>query len=176
MTLLRRARHPLPGALLVLTLGLVSTGCTDAASPDIPGGGDDPVGVAEGINEDIGEVTLISGDSRATVPPVCVGDIPEDLTTCAGAPANLGEVELTASRTAAVQVPSNLANSGYDLTINGVVPPTVGSFVTDLTANFQVPEEIVAQPGPTIVTVEANPLQNPQTVWQFLLSDPGASQ
>lgn len=171
MTPLQRAPRPLPGILLALVLGLASAGCSrDAGTLDASEG---EIAVSGG--EDAGEVTLISDDSVATVPPVCVGDIPEDLTACAGAPANLGEVELTASLTAAVTVPRDLATSGYELRINGVVPPTIEPFINDLTVSFQVPQEIVDQPGPTIVTVEANSLQGPMAVWQFLLSDPAGA-
>ena len=154
----RRGRCLMAAALM----GAV-TGCSsDGAGLEGPAG-----------PEEAGEVTLVSDDSRATVPPLCVEDIPEDLTTCAGAPANLGEVELDETRKATLQVPTEVASGGYRVTANGAELPQLDGVLNDASQQLRIPEAIVAAPGETVLTVEAlfSP-EHPIAVWQFLLSDP----
>lgn len=165
-----RQHRWLPAAALVLSAAL--TGCgqdqVDTAAP-----GDD---VTVDIGSEIGEVTLVSDDSQATVPPVCVEDIPDDLTTCPGAPANLGQVELDETRKATLQLPTVLVESGYRLRVNGSPLPGQEDVLTDQVEPFRVPEEAVQAPGPTVVTVEAlSGTTTPKAVWQFLLSDPAGT-
>lgn len=75
-------------------------------------GGRDVAPVGEPVVQDVGAVTVVSDDSRATVEPLCVGELPEDYTSCAGAPANLGQVELDETRKATVNVPTKVAQGG----------------------------------------------------------------
>lgn len=86
-------------------------------------GGSDVAPVAGPVAEQVGVVTVVSDGSRATVEPLCVGELPEDYTTCAGAPANLGEVELDQTRRATVNVPTEVAQGGYRLRVNGTELP-----------------------------------------------------
>jgi len=165
-------RHRWATAAAALSLSAVLTGC-----------GQDDVGTAGPANDvtvdvgsEFGEVTLVSDDSQATVPPVCVEDIPEDLTTCPGAPANLGQVELDQTRKATLQLPTELVESGYRLRLNGSPLPGLEDVLTDAVEPFRVPVEEVQVPGPTVVTVEAlSGTTTPKAVWQFLLSDPASA-
>jgi len=160
-------RHRWVTAAAALSLSAVLAGC-----------GQDEVGSTApvGVGSELGEVTLVSDDSQATVPPVCVEDIPEDLTTCAGAPANLGQVELDDTRKATLQLPTALVESGYRLRINGSPLPGLEDVLTDAVEPFRVPVEEVQVPGPTVVTVEAlSGTTTPKAVWQFLLSDPAGT-
>ena len=126
--------------------------------------------------EEAGEVTLVSDDSRATVPPLCVEDIPEDLTTCAGAPANLGQVELDETRKATLQVPTEVATGGYRVRANGTQLPGLDGVLNDASQPLQIPASVVAAPGETVLTVEALfSRDHPRAVWQFLLSDPAGA-
>jgi hypothetical protein len=77
------------------------------------GGTSDSVLGSEPAGADALEVTLQSDDSTSTVAPVCVGDIHEDLTACAGAPQNLAKVELDQTRKATVQLPAAVSEGGY---------------------------------------------------------------
>ena len=136
-------------------------------------GSDDPGIAGPGGPEEAGEVTLQSDDSTATVEPLCVEDIPEDLTTCPGAPANLGEVELDETRKATLVVPTEVATGGYRVRINGDPAEGLTGVLNDKSVQVRVPVEAVQAPGETVLTVEAlfSP-EHPKAVWQFLLSDP----
>ena len=139
--------------------------------------GDDPAGIAgPGGGEEAGRITVVSDDSRATVEPLCVEDIPEDLTTCAGAPANLGKVELDETRKATLEVPAEVAGGGYRVRLNGEAPEQLDGVLEDQVTQVRVPAETVAAPGETVLTVEAlfSP-EHPKAVWQFLLSDPAGT-
>ena len=151
------ARTSLP---VTVVLALV-TGCS-AGTPE----------AAEGAAGAL-EVTVVSDASRATVPPVCVGDIPEDLTACPGAPENLGQLELDETRKVTVQVPAEVAESGYRVRVNGAAPAGLAEVLEDQSQPVQVSAAAVAAPGETVLTVEAlTSVDNPKAVWQFLLSDP----
>jgi hypothetical protein len=122
------------------------------------------------------EVTVVSDDSRATVPPLCVEDIPQDLTTCENAPENLGELELDETRKVTVQVPAVIASSGYRVRVNGQAPPGLTDVVEDQAQPLQIPASAVAAPGETVLTVEAlHSTSHPKAAWQFLLSDPAGA-
>lgn len=140
----------------------------------LTGCGDGDAGVAgAGGGEEAGQITLVSDDSSATVRPLCVEDIPEDLTACAGAPANLGQVELDDTRKATLQVPAEVAGGGYRVTVNGSAPDSADGVLTDQVTQVRVPAEAVEAPGETVLTVEALfSYEHPKAVWQFLLSDP----
>lgn len=147
------------GAMLVVLL----SGC-----------GSEDAGVAGPAGpEEAGKVTLQSDDSTATVGPLCVEDIPEDLTTCADAPENLGQIELDETRKATLVVPAEVATGGFRVRINDEVPRDLEGVLEDRPLAVQVPAEAVAAPGETVLTVEALfSTQHPKAVWQFLLSDP----
>lgn len=148
-----------------LVAGLVACGSGDGGN------------AGSGGAEVVGEVTLQSDDSTATVEPLCVEDIPEDLTTCPGAPANLGQVELDQTRKATLVVPTEVSTGGYRVRINGQSADGLGGVLNDASVQVRVPVEAVQAPGETVLTVEAlfSP-EHPKAVWQFLLSDPaGAS-
>ncbi len=133
----------------------------------------DTVPGAEPAGSDAKEVTLQSDDSTATVPPVCVEDIPEDLSACAGAPANLGKVELDETRKVTLQLPTEVSSGGYRLRVNGKPLPGMDGVMNDKAQPFQIPPAAVAAPGPAVVTVEAlHSTSHPIAVWQFLVSDP----
>jgi hypothetical protein len=133
----------------------------------------DTVAGAEPPGSDAREVTLRSDDSTATVPPVCVEDIPEDLTACAGAPKNLGKVELDETRKLTLQVSTEVSTSGYRLRVNGNPLPGMDGVLNDKSQPFQIPPAAVTAPGPTVVRVEAlQSTSHPIAVWQFLVSDP----
>lgn len=137
------------------------------------GGTSDSVPGSEPAGADALEVTLHSDDSTSTVAPVCVGDIPDDLTACAGAPQNLGKVELDQTRKATVQLPAAVSEGGYRLRVNGSPLPGMDGVLNDKAEPFQVLADVVAEPGPTVLTVEAlMSFLQPITVWQFELSDP----
>lgn len=137
------------------------------------GGTSDSVPGSEPAGGDVLEVTLQSDDSTSTVAPLCVEDIPEDLTACAGAPQNLGKVELDETRKATVQLPAAVSEGGYRLRVNGSSLPGMDGVLNDKVQPFQVPADVVAAPGPTVVTVEAlMTFSHPIAVWQFLVSDP----
>ena len=137
---------------------------------------DDPAVIGPGGSEETGRLTLVSDDSRATVPPVCVGDIPADITSCAGAPAHLGRVELDATRKATLQVPSDVASGGYRVRVNGQPLPDGATVLEDQSQQLRIPVEAISSPGETVLTVEALPSpEHPRAVWQFLLSDPAGA-
>ncbi len=136
-------------------------------------GGRDVAPVGEPVVQDVGVVTVVSDDSRATVEPLCVGELPEDYTTCAGAPANLGQVELDQTRKATVNVPAGVAQGGYRLRVNGAELPGHAGVLEDISRPVRVPVSAVAAAGETVLTVEAlRTYTRPPAVWQFLLSDP----
>ena len=155
--------HCTNGATAAVACMLVlATGCGAPNS----GLGSEPGG-------DVLEVTLLSDDSRSTVAPVCIEDIPEDLTACAGAPQNLGKVELDETRKATLQLPTAVSEGGYRLRVNGSPLPRMEGVLNDKVQPFRVPADVVAAPGETVVTVEAlMTTSHPIAVWQFLLSDP----
>lgn len=139
--------------------------------------GSDDTGIAgSGGAEEAGEVTLQSDDSTATVEPLCVEDIPEDLTTCPGAPANLGQVELDETRKATLVVPTEVATGGYRVRINGRSADGLEGVLNDTSVQVRVPVQAVQAPGETLLTVEALfSREHPKAVWQFLLSDPAGA-
>jgi hypothetical protein len=161
MTTRRRNR-----TVLAAVLAGALSGCADGG-----------VGIeGAGGAEEAGEVTVVSDDSRATVPPLCVEDIPEDLTTCPGAPANLGEVELDASRKATLQVPTEVATGGYRVRVNDATLRSLQGVLNDVSQQIRIPAEVLAAPAETVLTVEALfSRDHPRAVWQFLLSDPGGA-
>lgn len=150
-------------APLLVVAAVVLTAC---------GTGDAGV-IGSGGAEDVGEITMVSDESRATVPPLCVGDIPEDLTICAGAPDNLGQVELDQTRKATLQVPREVATGGYRVQVNGQSVETLEGVLNDQSLQVRIPASVVAAPGSTVLTVKAlfSP-EHPIAVWQFLVSDP----
>lgn len=160
----RTRRLAAGGAAAVLLL----TGC----------GSNDPAIIGSGGTEAAATITVISDDSRATVEPVCMGDIPADLTTCAGAPVNVGQVELDETRKAALEVPAEVATGGYRVRVHGEPTDQVQGVVEEQYLTVRIPEPVVAQPGKTVLTVESlTSPQHLQAVWQFALSDPaGAPQ
>ena len=152
------------GPVLVLVTVVGLSGCS-GVSDSVPG--------AEPDSTESLEVTLKSDDSTSTVAPVCVEDSPEDLTACAGAPQNIGKVELDGTRKATLQLSSEVSSGGYRLRVNGRPVPGAEGVLNDKVQPFQIPAEVVAAPGETVVTVEAlmTP-SHPIAVWQFLVSDP----
>lgn len=159
MTDHRSWARTLTSALAVVVL----TGC---------GGGGAAI-VGQAGDEEVGEVVLRSDDSTASVEPLCVSDIPDDLTTCPGAPGNLGEVELNRTRTATLLVSREVADGGYRVRANGEPLPQHEGILNELNPVLRIPVPIVQAPGETVLTVEAlfSP-EHPRAVWQFLLSDP----
>ena len=136
-------------------------------------GGEQAAVVGPPVADDIGEVTVVSDDSRATVGAACMGDLPDDLTDCHGSREALGELELDATRKAAVEIPAGVASGGYRLRVNGEPLPGLDRVLGDQYQPFRVPVEVVEQPGETVLTVQAlRTASHPQVVWQFLLSDP----
>lgn len=136
-------------------------------------GGSDVAPVGEPVVEEVGVVTVVSDDSRATVEPLCVGELPEDFTTCAGAPANLGEVELDQTRKATVNVPTEVAQGGYRLRVNGTPLPEHAGVLEEISQVVRMPVVAAAQPTETVLTVEAlRTPSHPPAVWQVLLSGP----
>lgn len=136
-------------------------------------GGRDVAPVGEPVVQDVGAVTVVSDDSRATVEPLCVGELPEDYTSCAGAPANLGQVELDETRKATVNVPTKVAQGGYRLRVNGTELPEHAGVLEDISRVVRVPVNAVASAEEAVLTVEAlRTFTHPPAVWQFLLSDP----
>lgn len=136
-------------------------------------GGEDAVVVGAADSEDVGEVVLRSDESTASVEPVCVADIPEDLTACPGAPQNVGLVELNRTRTATLLVPQDVASGGYRVRVNGEPLPQHDGVLEDLNQVLRIPVPVVQSPGPTVLTVEAlTSREHPSAVWQFRLSDP----
>lgn len=136
-------------------------------------GGSEAAPVGEPVVEDVGVVTVVSDDSRATVEPLCVGELPEDFTTCAGAPADLGEIELDETRKATVDVPTEVAQGGYRLRVNGTELPEYAGVLEELSQVVRIPVVAAAQPTETVLTVEAlRTPSHPPAVWQFLLDDP----
>ncbi len=156
------------GAAVLATALLAA--CAASVGDTVPG--------PEPPGSDAREMTLVSDDSTATVPPVCVEDIPEDLTACGGAPANIGKVELDETRKLTLQLPAEVSTGGYRLRVNGDPLPGMDGVLTDKVQPFQIPPAAVAAPGPAVVTVEALlSTSHPIAVWQFLVSDPaGAPQ
>ena len=136
-------------------------------------GGQDRAIVGQSAGEEVGELTLRSDDSTAAVKALCVSDVPDDLTTCPGAPEHLGEVELNRTRTATLLVPQEVAAGGYRVRVNGEPLARHDGVLDDLNQVLRIPVEIVQEPGATVLTVEAlfSP-QHPRTLWQFVLSDP----
>lgn len=122
---------------------------------------------------EVGAVTVQSDQSTASVPPLCVGDIPEDLTACPGAPANLGQVELDETRKATVLVPLEVSTAGYRVRLNGVPAPGLDDVINERNVQLRIPVEVVQAPGETILTIEAlRSSEIPAAVWEFLLADP----
>jgi hypothetical protein len=163
---MRRTATTTRAALAAAVLAAAATGCTaqdEVAAPAVDSVGDDAVG----------RVALTSGDQRVDAPPVCVADVPDDLGDCVDPPDEVPEIALHPTRKATVAVPRGLVSSGYRLRVNGV--PVEGSpdVLEDLSNPFRVPEAVVAEPGPTTVTVEAlRGYGHPKAVWQFRLLDP----
>lgn len=159
-----RRMSAMGGTAVAAGLLLFASGC---------GGVSDTVPGSEPNGAEVLEVTLQSDDSTSTVAPVCVEDIPEDLTTCAGAPQNLGKVELDETRKTTVQLPAAVSEGGYRLRVNGIPLRGMDGVLNDKVQPFQVPADVVDAPGETVVTVEAlMTTEHPIAVWQFLLSDP----
>lgn len=152
------------GAAAAVAAVMAVSGCS-GASDSVPGRGQDGAAALE--------VTLQSDDSTATVAPVCVEDIPADLAACAEAPKNLGKVELDETRKATVQLPAAVSEGGYRLRVNGSPLPGMDGVLNDRAQPFQIPADVVAAPGETVVTVEAlRTTSHPIAVWQFLVYDP----
>jgi hypothetical protein len=160
----RSRRLAAGGAVAVLLL----TGC----------GSNDPAIVGSAGTEAAAEITLVSDDSRATVQPVCMGDIPADISTCADAPVNVGQLELDETRKAALEVPAEVATGGYRVRVNGEPTERLEGVLEEQYVTVRIPEPVVGQPGETVLTVESlTSPQHLQAVWQFALSDPaGAPQ
>lgn len=136
-------------------------------------GGDEEAVIGSPDAPEVGEVTVQSDESTASVPPLCVGDIPEDLTACPGAPDNLGQVELDETRKAVVVVPLEVSTAGYRVRVNGQPAPGLDEVINERNAQLIVPPEVVQAPGETILTVEAlRSSEIPGAIWQFLLADP----
>lgn len=139
---------------------------------------DDPATGSPGVDTDATEtleLTLTSDDSSATVGPLCVGDIPEDLTACPDAPQNLGQVQLDETRKATLQVPQSLVTGGYRVRVNGSPPPGLEGVLEEKVQQIRIPVEAVRAPEETVLTVEAlSSFEHPKAVWQFLLADPAA--
>lgn len=136
-------------------------------------GSDDEAIIGQSDSEEVGTVTLKSDDSTASVEPLCVDDIPEDLTTCPGAPANLGQIELDETRKAIVVVPREVATGGYRLRVNGEPLPELGGVINELNQVVRIPPPAVQAPGETVLTVEALfSTDHPRALWQFLISEP----
>lgn len=147
-------------AVLMLALPLAGCGDTDRYT------GADPT-------PEVGEVTVVSDDSKVTTRPLCTGDIPDDYTTCPDAPANLGQLELDDSRHIGITVPSDVAAGGWRVRINGQPVSTVPQPINEPYQPLVIPPAAVEGSGETVLTVEA--LRSPAhaaAVWQFLLDDP----
>lgn len=152
--------------------GRTLAGLALAATLVACGGGDEAV-IGDEETPAIGDVTLQSGDSTATVPPLCVGEIPEDLTTCPDAPENLGQVELDETGTATVVVPIEVTTSGFRLRLNGEPLDQQAGTLTERNVNLQIPLDAVDGQNEGVLTVEAlRGTDVPPAVWQFLLSAP----
>lgn len=126
--------------------------------------------------EEAGEVTLVSDDSRATVPPLCVEDIggPDDVRRRTSEPGTGG-----ARRDAQGNAPG--AGRGGDgwLPRSGERRAAAGArrgVLNDASQQLRVPASVVAAPGQTVLTVEALfSRDHPKAVWQFLLADPAGA-
>ena len=147
-----------PALLLAAVLGLAA--CSD-----------DVATVGGASPDDVGEVTLQSGDSTASAEPICVGDVPADPATCAGAPGDRGQVELDPTRKATLVVPRDVAVAGYEVRLDGRTLVERG----DEERNVVLDVPVVAGGGSDLVlTVEG--LRGPSTpaaLWQFVLAPPG---
>lgn len=147
-------------AILVLTLTLSGCGGADRYT------GADPT-------PEVGEVTVVSDDGKATTDALCTGDLPDDYTTCPDAPANLGQLQLDDSRHIGITVPSDVAAGGWRVRINGEPVRAVPQPINEPYQPLIVPPAAIEASGETILTVEA--LRSPShaaAVWQFLLDDP----
>lgn len=139
------------------------------------GGGDEAV-IGDEETPSIGEVTLQSDDSTATVAPLCVGEIPEDVTACPGAPDNLGQVELDQTGTATLVVPVEVSTSGFRVRLNGAPLDEHEGVLTERNVDLQIPLEAVRGDDEGVLTVEAlRGTDVPPALWQFLLSAPGST-
>ncbi len=152
---------------LVAAAGMaVVTGCA----------GDEPALVGAPLPNEVAQVTVVSDDSTATIDATCVGDVPTepfDPTDCDGTPETVGAVELDQTRKAALQLPAEVASGGYRLTVNGAPLPRLERVLGEQYLPFRVPVDVVQQPGPTLLAVQAlRSTSHPPAVWQFLLSDP----
>lgn len=137
-------------------------------------GDDDRAIVGQSDTADVGEVVLTSDDSTDSVEPLCVGDIPEDLTACAGAPANLGQVELDQTLKATLVVPLEVATSGYRVRLNDEPLPQLGDVIEERNQVLQFPSGVFSGADEIVLTVESlRSPEHPGAVWQFLLDEPG---
>lgn len=131
-------------------------------------------GTADEVGEvgEVGEVMVTSGDAVVTRPPVCTGDIPEDITACAAAPQNVGTLPLSPTRKLAVTVPREVAQGGWRLRVDGKVLYGRGSQpLTDQYGAFTLPPEVVPKNREmTLDVVGLLSRQNPRAVWRFFLS------
>lgn len=141
--------------------------------------GDDlPTGVAgdAAALDGPGAVTVTSGDETVAAEPVCVGDRPDDVSECAAPASDLAQLPLHPTRKATLVVPQDVAQSGYRLRFDAGGSSAGGEVVEDVSNPFQVPPEVVAAPGPTLVTVEGlSPARSVRAVWQFRLLDPAGA-
>lgn len=153
-----------PGVLAVAVVAAASlAGC----------GGERTALVGAPVTDEVAEVTVVSDDSRATEGAVCIADIPDDRADCPGFRDGVGEVELDETRKGAVVVPPDIASGGYRLRINGTPPAGLDEVLDEQYQVFRVPVDVVKQPGPTTLTVEAlRTAAHPRAVWRFVLSDP----
>lgn len=135
------------------------------------------VGGGDVGDPDLGPVTLKSGDSTATVEPLCVGDLPDDLADCQGAePDDVGQVALDQTRKATLQVPADVAENGFRIRLNDTSsPPAMDGVLEDQSVAFRIPEDVVEEPGPTTVTVVSLfGKEEPRAAWRFALDDSAA--
>lgn len=137
-------------------------------------GGDRAV-IGQSGSEEVGEVILTSDDSTDTVEALCVSDIPEDLTACPGAPANLGSVEIDQTLKATLVVPQEVAAGGYRVRVNGEPLPRLEGVLEDRNQVLRFPPAVFAGAEEAVLTIEAlRSFEHPRAVWQFLLDKPGA--
>lgn len=153
----------------VLAGFVLASGCGAEGGPAT--GPEEPEAAGEPA---VGEVTPTSDDSTATSPPLCVGDIPDDLSDCGGPTRDdIARVELDGTRKATLQLPAGIVGSWYRVRLNGVAPLGMQEPQDDRVLPFQVPADVVALPGPTTVTVQAlSGTRMPKALWRFELDDP----
>ncbi|CAN5144742.1 hypothetical protein BH24ACT10_BH24ACT10_09720 [soil metagenome] len=96
--------------------------------------------IGQSEDAEVGTVTLQSDASTAEVEPICVGDLPEDFTACAGAPQNLGAVELDETRKATLAVPLEVATGGYRVLVDGEPLPGLDGILNERNQVLRVPE------------------------------------